>query len=141
MRAISFEPQNKAAQAGLVKMFVDSGDKAKAEQFANGYIRQSAIAVAETLRLGWEFEKVGLDDYALRTYRQAVTAATDSADANKQLGLYYLHHDDKANAKDYLKRSFDLNPRQPDVAGELGKLGVVVQTPGIPEGPLEQKKS
>jgi tetratricopeptide (TPR) repeat protein len=137
--ALSFEPQNKAAQAGLVKLFVDRGEKAKAEQYANAYIRQSDIAVAETLRLGWEFEQLGLSDYALRAYRQAVTAAPDSADANKQLGLYYLHHGDNANAKDYLKRSFDLNPRQPDVAGELGRLGVVVETPGIPEGPLEQK--
>jgi Tfp pilus assembly protein PilF len=139
--ALGFEPQNKAAQAGLVKLFVDRGDRAKAEQYTNAYLRQSSIAVAETLKLGWEFEKLGLDDYALRSFHQAVTAAPDSADANKQLGMYYFDKNDQVNAKEYLKRSFDLNPRQPDVAGALGRLGVVVETPGIPQGPLEEKKS
>ena len=139
IQAISFEPGNKAAQAGLVKMFADSGDKAKAEEFASAYIRQAGISVKETLRLGWEFEQLGMDDYALRSYRVAVATAPDSDAANKQLGLYYRRKGDSANAKQYLMRSFELNPRQPDVAGELGRLGVVVQTPGIPEGPLEEK--
>jgi tetratricopeptide (TPR) repeat protein len=138
--ALGFEPWNKAAQAGLVKMFADRGDQTKAEQLANSYIRQSAIAVAEMLRLGWEFEKLGMDDYALRSFRQAVAAAPDSAEANKQIGYYYLGKGDTANARQYLMRSFELNPRQPDVAGALGRLGVVVQTPGIPQGSLEEKK-
>jgi tetratricopeptide (TPR) repeat protein len=138
--ALGFDPANRAAQAGLVKMFADRGDKTKAEQYANSYIRQAAISVAETLRLGWEFEQLGMDEYALRSYRQAVAAAPDSDAANKQIGLYYLGKGDSANAKQYLMRSFELNPRQPDVAGALGRLGVVVQTPGIPQGPLEEKK-
>jgi tetratricopeptide (TPR) repeat protein len=138
--ALGFDPANRAAQAGLVKMFADRGDKSKSEQYANSDIRQAAVSVAETLRLGWEFEQLGMDDYALRSYRQAVGAAPDSDAANKQIGLYYLGKGDSANAKQYLMRSFELNPRQPDVAGALGRLGVVVQTPGIPQGPLEEKK-
>jgi tetratricopeptide (TPR) repeat protein len=137
--AINFAPGNKEAQAGLVKMFVDSGDKAKAEQFAAGYIRQAGLSVKETLRLGWEFEQLGLDEYSLQSYKRALGTAPDSDAANKQLGLYYLNKGDTASAKKYLTRSFELNSRQPDVAGELGRLGVVVQTPDIPEGPLEQK--
>ncbi len=140
IRAISFDPGNKAAQAGLVKLYADRGDKAKAEQFAGSYIRDAAISVDETLKLGWEFEQLGMDDYALRCYKQAIAAAPDSDAANKQIGMYYLHKGDTANAKQYLMKSFELNPRQPDVAGELGRLGVVVQTPGIPSGPLEEKK-
>jgi tetratricopeptide (TPR) repeat protein len=139
IQTISFEPGHKAAQAGLVKMFIDSGDKAKAEEFANAYIRQAGWSVKETLRLGWEFEQLGLDEYALRSYKQAIGVAPDSDAANKQLGLYYMAKGDSASAKQYLMRSFELNPRQPDVAGALGRLGVVVQTPGIPEGPLEQQ--
>ena len=139
--ALGFEPRNKGAQAGLVKMFADRGDAPKAEQFANRYIRQGSVAVAEMLRLGWEFEKLGMDDYALRTFRQAVAAAPDSAEANKQIGFYYLGKNDSANAKQYLMRSFELNPRQPDVSGALGGLGVIVRTPGVPEGPLQEKNS
>ena len=139
--AISQEPGNKAAQAGLVKMFIDRGDRAGAEQFANGYITQAGVGVADMIRLGYEFEKVGLDEYALRAYRQAVTAGPDSAEANRQIGYYYRNKGDTANAKQYLQRSFELNPRQPDVAGELGRMGVVVQTPGIPQGTLEQRST
>ena len=32
-------------------------------------------------------------------------------------------------AEEYLRRSFQLNPYQPEVAGELGRMGVVVQIP------------
>jgi tetratricopeptide (TPR) repeat protein len=137
--ALGFNPANRAAQAGFVKMFADRGNKTKAEQEANSYIRQAGISVKETLRLGWEFEQLGMDEYALRCYRQAIAAAPDSDAANKQIGLYYLGKGDSANAKVYLMRSFELNPRQPDIAGALGRLGVVVQTPGIPKGPLEEK--
>ena len=126
----------------VVKFIIGNagGNKAKAEQEASSYIRQAAISVNETLKLGWEFEQLGMDDYALRCYKQAIAAAPDSDAANKQIGMYYLHKNDSASAKQYLMKSFELNPRQPDVAGELGRLGVVVQTPGIPEGPLEEKK-
>lgn len=132
-RAISFDPAFRAAQAGWIKMFIDRGETAKAEQYANGYIRQTTGSVNEMLRLGWEFEQVGLDAYALRCYRQALDAAPDSPEANRQMGFYYLSRNDQAQAKPYLMRSFELNPRQPDVAGALGRLGVVVEAPVQPE--------
>ncbi|MEN6578390.1 MAG: tetratricopeptide repeat protein [Phycisphaerales bacterium] len=132
-RAISFDPAFRAAQAGQIKMFVDRGETAKAEQYANGYIRDTVGSINEMLRLGWEFEQVGLDVYALRCYRQALDAAPDSPEANRQIGFYYLSRNDQAQAKQYLMRSFELNPRQPDVAGALGRLGVVVQAPVQPE--------
>jgi tetratricopeptide (TPR) repeat protein len=131
--ALGFEPGNKAAQAGLVKLFLDRGQTAKGEQYANSYLRQATINISELLRLGWEFEQVGLDDYALRAFRQAVDAAPDSPDANKQIGFYYLGKGDEELAKKYLTRSIQLNPRQPDVAGALGRLGVVVEAPKVSE--------
>lgn len=131
-QAISFDPANRAAQAGLVKMFIDRGETAKAEQYANSYMRQAATTVGEILRLGWEFEQVGLDAYALRCYRQGLDAAPDSYETNRQIGFYYLSKGDTGQAKQYLMRSFELNPRQPDVAGALGRLGVVVQAPVEP---------
>jgi tetratricopeptide (TPR) repeat protein len=131
--ALGFDPANKAAQAGQVKLFIDRGETAKAEQFASGYIRQAALAsVRETLRLGWEFRQFNLDDYALRCFRQALDADPNSFEANKQIGFYYRDKGDTAKAKQYLMRSFDLNPRQPEVAGALGKLGVVVKLPETP---------
>jgi tetratricopeptide (TPR) repeat protein len=133
--ALGFDPANRAAQAGQVKLFIDRGEAAKAEQFANGYIRQAAPSVRETLRLGWEFRQVNLDDYALRCFRQALDTDATSFEANKQIGFYYRDKGDTAKAKQYLLRSFELNPRQPEVAGALGKLGVVVE---LPPEPAEQ---
>jgi tetratricopeptide (TPR) repeat protein len=131
--ALGFDPANKAAQAGQVKLFVDRGETAKAEQFANSYILQAARAsVRETLRLGWEFKQLNLDDYTLRCFRQALDADPNSFEANKQIGFYYSEKNDAAKAKQYLLRSFELNPRQPEVAGALGKLGVVVELPPEP---------
>ncbi len=133
--ALGFDPANKAAQAGLVKLFLDRGETAKAEQYANSFIRQAAPSVRETLRLGWEFKQVNLDDYTLRCFRQALDAEPNSFEANKQMGFYYYDKSDTAKAKQYLLRSFELNPRQPEVAGALGKLGVVVE---LPSGPPEE---
>jgi len=138
--SLEFDPAFKPAQAGWVKMFVDRGDPSKAEQFASGYLRQAAISVTETLRLADAFEQVGLDEYALRALKQAIDAAPDSAEANKQIGMYYLRRGDATTAKPYLVRSFQLNSRQPDVAGELGRLGVVVEAPGEPAGRIEKPK-
>jgi len=131
--ALGFDPANKAAQAGFVKLFIDRGEPAKAEQFANAYMGQAArTSVRETLRLGWEFKQLKLDDYTLRCFRQALAADPNSFEANKQLGFYYLEKGDTTQAKQYLRRSFELYPRQPDVAGALGKLGVVVELPPEP---------
>jgi len=132
--ALGFDPAFRAAQAGLVKAFLDQSQAAKAEQYANAYLRQAASnSERETLRLGWEFEKLELDDYALRCFQRALEIAPDSFEAHRQIGFFYLGNGDSDNAKKYLSRSFELNPRQADVAGALGRLGVVVQAPGPPQ--------
>lgn len=130
--AIGLDPAHKGAQAGFVKLYIDRGEPAKAEQMAGAYIQQASPSVRETLRLGWEFRQLNLDDYALRCFRQAVDADPNSFEANKQIGFFYRDKGDTAKAKQYLLRSFELNPRQPEVAGALGKLGVVVELPPEP---------
>ena len=137
--ALGFDPALRAAQAGMVKMYADRGETAKSEQYANSYIRQAGNNGVEASRLAWEFEKVGLHAYAERCFRQALAAAPDSYEVNKQIGFYYLGKGDTARAKQYLQRSFELNPRQPDVAGALGRLGIVVESPESPPMTMEKK--
>jgi Flp pilus assembly protein TadD len=79
--------------------------------------------------MGVAFEKQGLDDYALKCYQDALKMSPDSPTVNRQLGYYYLLKNKKDLAKEYFIRSFQLNPNQPDVAGELGRLGVAVRIP------------
>ena len=127
--ALSLDPAQRGAQAGMVKMFIDRGETAKAEQYANSYIGGPGMAGMESVRLAWEFERLGLDAQAIRCFRQALATAPDSAEVNKQVGFYYQGKGNDAKAKEHLRRSFELNPRQPDVAGALGRLGVVVESP------------
>ena len=127
--ALTFDPIYRDAQAGIVKVIIGSGDNAKAKLTTEIYMNQVAASPEESLRLGLAFQKQGLDDYALNCYQQALNLAPNSAKINRQIGYYYLSKNDKSRAKDYLTRSFQLNQNQPEVAGELGRLGVAVKIP------------
>ena len=130
--AIGFNPAHRDAQAALVKLQLDKGDKAKAEWAANSYLTQVASSPEQMLALGVAFEKQGLDDYAFKCYGDALKLAPNSPAVNRQLGYYYLGKNKQDLAKDSFIRSFQLNPNQPDVANELGKLGVAVRIPQAP---------
>ena len=130
--ALGFDPAYRDAQAAIVKLQLDKGDQSKAEWAANTYITQVASYPEQLLALGAAFEKQGLYDYALRCYNDALKSAPDSDKVNRQLAYYYLNRNQKEHAKEYFIRSFELNPNQSDVAGELGRLGVAVKIPEAP---------
>ncbi len=137
--ALGFNPAYRDAQAAIVKVQLDKGDKQKAEWAADTYMTQ-ASSPEQQVALGVAFEKQGLDDYALKCYEDALKTTPDSPAVNRQLGYYYLARNKKDPAKEYFIRSFQLNPNQPDVAGELGRLGVAVKIPG-PAAPVPGKLS
>ncbi len=126
---LSFDPAHRPAQAAMVKVLIDSGNVNKAKLSADIYMNQVCASAEESLRLALAFQKEGLDDYAVSCYRQALQLAPNSSKINRQIGYYYLSKNDKVQAQEYLTRSFQLNPNQPEVAGELGRLGVVVRIP------------
>ena len=127
--ALSFDPAHRAAQAAMVKVLLDSGNTAKAELSAEIYINQVTGSAAGSLQLALAFQRQHLDEYALTCYQQALHLAPNSAKINRQIGYYYLSKGDTVRAKDYLTRSFQLNRNQPEVAGELGRLGVAIRIP------------
>ncbi|MFZ0034739.1 MAG: hypothetical protein WAK60_07115 [Sedimentisphaerales bacterium] len=127
--ALNFDPAHKQAQAARVKVLTSGGDKAKAKLLADEYIERANISAAASLQLALAFQEQGLDDYALKSYQQALHMAPDSAKINRQIGYYYLSKGERDLAREYLSRSFQLNPSQPEVAGELGRLGVEVKIP------------
>lgn len=122
--ALSFDPAHRQAQAATISALQSMGDKVKAEMTADMYISQVSGSAEESLKLALGFQKEKLDELALRAYQQAIRLNPNSAKINRQIGYYYLSKGDKVRAKDYLYRSFQLNRRQSDVAGELGRLGV-----------------
>ncbi len=127
--ALGFEPSHREAQAALVQVMIDSGNQEKANNYSDIFMNQTAGSAAESLKLAEAFKKQQLDELALACYQQALRLAPNSSKINRQIGYYYLSKGEKERARDYLSRSFGLNPNQPDVAGELGRLGVEVRIP------------
>lgn len=128
-KALAFEPTHHDAQASIVKLLIDKGETQRSEIIADMYMSQASVSAKHSLLLGRAFQARGLDEYALSCYLQAHRLAPNSVVINKQLGNFYLMKGDTANGEMYLRRSFELDPYQPEVAGQLGRLGVQVQMP------------
>lgn len=127
--AVGFDPVHYRAQAGVVKVLTDQKDTLRAQVVAEIYISQTAVSAVNSLRLGKAFGNEGLGEYALSCYYQAVGLDPEMAEPFKQIGLHYLAEGDKIRAVENLRRSFELDPYQTDVSGELGRLGVIIRTP------------
>lgn len=127
--ALGFNPMHYRAQAGIVKATMDQKKPDQANTIAELYISQAAFSAPRSLQLGRVFEKEGLDNHALGCYYQAAGLAPKSSEPYKMLGHYYMAKGDKVRAEENLRRSFELNPNQPDVSSELGRLGVHIQGP------------
>jgi tetratricopeptide (TPR) repeat protein len=127
--ALGQNPVHWESAAAVVRTRLAAGEKKESEILAESYIRQSSYSASASLLLGKAFQREDFDDYALTCYEQALRIAPDSAELNKWVGYYYLHKENEVRAMDYLRRSFEINPRQGDVARALGKLGVKVELP------------
>ncbi len=127
--ALTFDPSHRPAQAGMVKVLAAAGDTEKSRLSADIYMDQVSGSATESTKLALAFQKEELDEYALAAYKQALRLAPTSARINRQIGYYYLSKNNIDLAKEYLTRSFQLDSNQPDVAGELGRLGVEVRIP------------
>jgi len=135
--SLRFDPSQRDMQAGTVKSIKDSGNAAGAKEAADRAIGQVSRSAAESLGLAMAFQKLSIDEYAMICYTQALTLAPNSSRTNMKMGYYYLSKNDKQRAKEYLARSFQINPGQWDVADELGRLGVPVRIP--PKTGIENK--
>jgi tetratricopeptide (TPR) repeat protein len=142
--ALRFDPVHRDSQAAMVKMMKGSGETEKARLQAAEYMRQVSTSSNGSRRLALAFQKQGLDEYVLPCYQQAIRIEPNSAENYKQIGYYYLSKSDKVRARDFLTRSYEIKPNQPDVALTLGQLGVEIKipqqvetNPGMPEKSVE----
>ena len=134
---LQFDPVSYKAQAAKVKLLMDMKQDDRAKMAAEIYMNQAAASAQASSLLGRAFQKEGLDDYALSAYQQAMSQAPNSAALQRQIGYYYLSQNDTVRAEEYLRRSIQLDPYQPEVAEQLGRMGVVVQ---LPRNAKEQSK-
>ena len=128
-RALNFDPVHWQAQAAMVKLFIDSHDPDKSKNYADIYINKVSVSPTQSLELALAFQNKRLDKYAMTCFQQALSLAPNSSEVHKKIGYFYLSRNDKERAKEYFTRSFQLDPKQPEVAGELGRLGVEVRIP------------
>jgi tetratricopeptide (TPR) repeat protein len=132
--ALGFDPVNYMAQAGIVKALQDQGKTVAAASAAREYLNQVVDSAEAALLLGRAFESFELEQYALESYQSALILAPNSPEVYRRLGFYYLAEDDPVRAEENLRQSFQLDPYQPQVAEELGRMGVVVEAPQKPNG-------
>ncbi|MBN1974313.1 MAG: hypothetical protein JW787_11785 [Sedimentisphaerales bacterium] len=130
--ALTYGPVYMPAQAGIVKLFIDRGDKLKAQHYFENYSNLAGKKPSALVELGREFQQQGLDTYALECFQKAFDLAPKSAEVHKYLGYYYLSKNDKDKARECFENSFNLDRNQHDVSRELGKLGVPVVYEGKP---------
>ncbi len=130
--ALGFDPVHYKAQAATVKVLLDGGDKARSRMAADLYMNQAAVSAEASLLLGKAMQREGLDEFALACYQQSGMLAPNSAVVYRQIGYYYLGKGDQVRAEENLRHSFQLDPYQPEVAEELGRMGVMVQIPRKP---------
>jgi len=135
---LSYDPVHWRAEAAIVKTLMVSGDEARANLSAQHCINRAGTSAATSVLLGRAFQREALDDCAMACYRQALGLAPNSAAVHRQIGYYYLSKGDRVRAEENLRRSFQIDPYQAEVAGELGRLGVVVQIPRRTEKDTKQ---
>ncbi len=123
-----FLPLNWPAQAALVRAYRDDNKPDRAGQASAKWIQRTTTA-DQAISLARAFETEQLPTAALQSYERAMSLAPQSPAVYKQLGYYYLRRNDKVNAEKQFRRSFELDPYQADVSAELGKMGVIVQSP------------
>ncbi len=127
--ALQFDPVHYAAQAAKVCVYKDLRQTDRMAVAAELYIDQAGGSAESLTLLGRAFQAEGLGDYALVCYQKALDRAPNSALLCKQLGFFYLSKQDLAKAEEYLRKSIQIDPYQPDVAEQLGRMGVIVQVP------------
>ena len=137
-RAISFDPVYWPAKAAMVKLFIDNKEPAKAKTHADIYMNEVSNSADQSLKLASAFQNKGLNEYALAAYQQAMSIEPGSAKVHKQIGYYYLSRNDKVKAEEHFVLSYRFDSNQPEVARELGRLGVEIR---IPQNPAQGSSS
>lgn len=127
--AIGFDPVHYKAMASRVKALNYAKNTTQSRSDAQTYLEQARTSSQASILLGRAFQAEKLPEYALSAFKQAVRIAPTSPETNKQLAYYYLSRDNRKLAERYFSISFEMDPYQGDVAAELGRLGIIVESP------------
>ena len=132
---LGFDPSHRSAQAAYIKLISKLEGDMAAQRLCAQYQRPLLSSTTELIKLAKALGDEGLDTLSLSCFQRVLSIQPNSSEANRQLGYFYLARKDTDKAKLYFSKSFELNPNQPDVSGELGRMGVTIETPGLPPAP------
>jgi len=133
--ALGFDAAHRRAQAAYVKLTSQATGEMAAQRLCAEYQSPLVSSPSELIKLAKALGDEGMDTLSLSCFQRILSIRPNSAEANRQLGYFYLTRKDNEKAKLYFSKSFELNPNQPDVAGELGRMGVTIETPDLPSVP------
>lgn len=127
--ALQFAPGHKNAQAAMVKMFLEKNDPQRSKILADIYMNQAKPSAKASMELGKAFENEGLQEYSMQCYQHAANLAPTSAELQRLIAYQYKRQGDMVRAEEAFKKSFQLDPYNADVSGELGRMGIQVEVP------------
>jgi len=134
--ALGFDSALRPAQAAYIRLTSELEGEMAGQRLCAEYQRPLLSSVPEMIKLANALGDEGLDTLSLSCFQRILSIQPNSAEAHRQLGYFYLARKDNEKAKLHFSRSFEANPNQPDVAGELGRMGVTIETPGLPITPM-----
>jgi Flp pilus assembly protein TadD len=130
--ALGFDSALRPAQAANIKLTSQLEGEMAGQRLCAEYQRPLLSSTPEMIKLAKALADEGMDTLSLSCFQRILALQPDSAEAHRQLGYFYLTRENNEKAKLHFSRSFELNPNQPDVAGELGRMGVTIETPDLP---------
>ncbi|HUW81305.1 MAG TPA: tetratricopeptide repeat protein [Phycisphaerae bacterium] len=92
----------------------------QAAEWADTYVGPGA---KQKLVLAGHYERIGDLDEALLCYRQAAAIESDNSYVRAELGRFYARQGLTSQARAEFQRAQELRPTDPDVAGDLARLG------------------
>ncbi len=121
--AVDAFPGYSRAVQGKADALKLKGKHEAALQTADWAARNSGLQSTKLILKGREYAQESDMDQAQLAFRQAVAVEPDNAAAHAELGLFYLRCGNKADARESLRRAYELDHKTPGVTEALAQLG------------------
>lgn len=126
--AVDAFPGYSRAVQGKADALKLKGRHEAALETADWAARNSGLQSTKLILKGREYAQESDMDQARLAFRQAVAVEPDNAAAHAELGLFYLRCGNKAEARESLRRAYQLDRKTPGVTEALVQLG---DSPGM----------
>lgn len=121
--AVGAFPGYSRAVQGKADALKLKGEHEQALQTADWAAKNSGLQSTKLILKGREYAQESDMDQAQLAFRQAVAVEPNNAAAHAELGLFYLRCGNKTEARESLRRAYELDRDTPGVTEALAQLG------------------